>query len=69
MGEALFLATLEDMERETNNESQADGKRRHKGTTAGAATAIGVVVGVALYSATDSPAERDFRPAGSEPCR
>ena len=44
------------METENTNEDQVDGKRRRKGTTVGASTAIGAGVGVALYSATDSPA-------------
>jgi hypothetical protein len=42
------------MENENNNEDQADGRMRRIGTTYGAATALGVGVGVALYSATDS---------------
>ena len=43
------------MESESNNESPDDGKKRSKGTTYGAATALGVGVGVALYSATSLP--------------
>jgi hypothetical protein len=43
------------MESESNSESPVDGKKRSKGTTYGAATALGVVVGVALYSATSLP--------------
>ena len=43
------------MESENNDESHADGRRRRKGTTYGAATALGVGVGVALYSATSLP--------------
>ena len=40
--------SLEDMESENNNGNQTDGKKRRKGTTTGAATAIGVGVDVAL---------------------
>ena len=43
------------MESEINNGRGTDGKKRRKGTTIGAATALGVGVGVALYSATDLP--------------
>ena len=43
------------MESESNNESPDDGKKRRKETTYGVATALGVGVGVALYSATSLP--------------
>ena len=43
------------MEGESNNESPDDEKKRRKGATYGAATALGVGVGVALYSATSLP--------------
>jgi hypothetical protein len=43
------------MENESNSESPDDGKKRGKGTTYGVATALGVGVGVALYSATSIP--------------
>ncbi len=43
------------MESESNNESSDDGRKRRKATTYGAATALGVGVGVALYSATSLP--------------
>jgi hypothetical protein len=43
------------VENENNIESPVDGKKRSKGTTYGAATALGVGVGVALYSATSLP--------------
>ena len=45
----------EHVESESNSESPVDGKKRGKGTTYGAATALGVGVGVALYSATSLP--------------
>lgn len=38
-----------------HNHDPGDGKKRHKGTTYGVATALGVGVGVALYSATSLP--------------
>jgi hypothetical protein len=37
------------------NENPPDGSKRGKGTTYGAATALGVGIGVALYSATSLP--------------
>jgi len=43
------------MEGESNSESSDDGKKRRKEATFGAATALGVGVGVALYSATSLP--------------
>ena len=43
------------MESESNSESADDETKRSKGTTYGAATALGVGVGVALYSATSLP--------------
>jgi hypothetical protein len=43
------------MESESSSESSVDGRKRSKGTTYGAATALGVGVGVALYSATSLP--------------
>ena len=43
------------MASESNSESSDDGKKRRTGTTYGAATALGVGVGVALYSATSLP--------------
>jgi len=43
------------MASESNNEGSDDGRKRRKGTTYGAATALGVGVGVALYSATSLP--------------
>ena len=43
------------MESESNSESPVDGKNRSKKITYGAATALGVGVGVALYSATSLP--------------
>jgi hypothetical protein len=43
------------MESESNSESPVDGKKRSKEVTYGAATALGVGVGVALYSATSLP--------------
>jgi hypothetical protein len=43
------------MESESNSESSADGKKRSKEVTYGAATALGVGTGVALYSATSLP--------------
>jgi hypothetical protein len=42
------------MENENNNEDHADEPLRRKGNMAGPASAFGVGVGVALYSATDS---------------
>jgi hypothetical protein len=43
------------VENENNIESPDDGKKRRKGTAYGVATALGVGVGVALYSATSLP--------------
>lgn len=43
------------MESESNPESPTDGKKRSNELTYGAATALGVGVGVALYSATSLP--------------
>jgi hypothetical protein len=43
------------MNSESDSESPTDGPKRSKGTTYGAATALGVGVGVALYSATSLP--------------
>jgi len=43
------------MDSERNSESSVDGKKRNKEVTYGAATALGVGVGVALYSATSLP--------------
>ena len=43
------------MQSESNGEDPVDGKRRSNATTYGAATALGVGVGVALYSATSLP--------------
>jgi len=42
------VESSEHMESESNGESPVDGKKRSKGTTYGAATALGVGVGVAL---------------------
>ena len=50
----LSLPTVE-VEEHMESESPVDGKKRSKGTTYGAATALGVGVGVALYSATSLP--------------
>ena len=43
------------MESESSSESPDDDKKRRKATTYGAATALGVGTGVALYSATSLP--------------
>ena len=43
------------MASENNSESPVEGKKRSKEVTYGAATALGVGVGVALYSATSLP--------------
>jgi hypothetical protein len=43
------------MESENDDESPDDEMKRRKQTTYGAATALGVGVGVALYSATSLP--------------
>lgn len=55
VGSPLRTKVGEHMESESNDESPVDGKKRRKGTTYGAATALGVGVGVALYSATSLP--------------
>lgn len=55
VGSPLRTKAGEHMESESNDESPVDGKKRRKGTTYGAATALGVGVGVALYSATSLP--------------
>jgi hypothetical protein len=49
------MEVAEHMNSESNGESHADEPKRSKATTYGAATALGVGVGVALYSATSLP--------------
>ena len=55
VGSPLPRKVGDHMESKSNDERPVDGKKRRKETTYGAATALGVGVGVALYSATSLP--------------